>query len=370
MTLNQARWPVERVAAWQQAFDWQCGFNYLPRNAVNFPDMWRAANFSPELIRQELGWARAVGFNSLRTNLPFVVWQHDRTGLLQRMEQFLAIAAEQGFSVVFCPLDDCEFSGSDPTAGAQPEPLPGVHNSRAVGSPGRRWVMDRAAHSAVVDYVAALVAHFRTDSRILFWDLYNEPGNRMIFTTRGERRYDQALEQHSMALMEATFRRVRDIDPVQPLTVAAWHMPAPWEATPEPFYQHPLDVAALEWSDLISFHAYREPAIMTSVIDQLAAWNRPLICSEWMARHVNSTIENQLDLLRRHRVHSYQWGLVRGATQTHLPWPDVMLRELQLNERAGAAWFHDFLDENGTPHDPEEARMIRQCVASGQLQRC
>ncbi|TGG93538.1 1,4-beta-xylanase [Natronospirillum operosum] len=370
MTLSSARWSAERANAWQQANAWQCGFNYLPRNAVNFPDMWRADNFSPDLIRQELGWARDCGFNSLRTNLPFVVWQHDGAGLLERMEIFLSIASEQGLSVVFCPLDDCEFSGGDPSAGAPPAPVPGLHNSRAVGSPGRRWVMDRPLHHAVVYYVGALVDHFRSDARVLFWDLYNEPGNRMVFAKDGEHSFSQALEQHSMALMEAAFRRVRDIDPIQPLTVAAWHMPAPWEPTPTPYYQHPLDQAALEWSDLVSFHAYREPEILNRVLEQLAALGRPMICSEWMARHVNSTIENQLELFCRHNVHCYQWGLVRGATQTHLPWPDVVLRQQVPSERSDDTWFHDLLEPDGTPHRSEEIGLIRQCVDDGQQQRC
>lgn len=357
MNLKQARWQPDRVHQWHQQLGWQCGFNYLPRTAVNFVDMWLPDQFDPSLIRQELAWARQVGFNSVRTNLPFVVWQHDRDGLMRRLDQFLMAASSQGLSVVLCPLDDCEFSGDDPVFGPQASPQPGVHNSRAVGSPGRRRVMDSSCHEVVADYVADVLTVFGTDHRVVLWDLYNEPGNRMIFTAQGEHQYDPALESQALSLLETVFFRARSCAVQQPLTVAAWHMPAPWQPTPTPYYQHPLDQAALAWSDVISFHAYREPSTMRAVIDQLSSTGRPMVCSEWMARHVDSTIENQLPLLQERDVHCYQWGLVQGATQTHLPWPEVARQQ---TANADSGWFHDILHPDGSPRYPAEAALIRQ----------
>lgn len=359
MNLKQARWEPERVNQWHRQLGWQCGFNYLPRTAVNFIDMWLADRFDLPLIRQELSWARQAGFNSVRTNLPFLVWQHDRDGLMLRVDQFLAAAAEQGLSVVLCPLDDCEFSGDDPVYGPQPEPQPGVHNSRAVGSPGRKAVMDESCHEVVADYVADVLTVFGLDHRVVLWDLYNEPGNRMIFTTDGEYKFDQRLESKALELLETVFTRARSCTVQQPLTVAAWHMPAPWQPTPRPFYQHPLDQAALAWSDVISFHAYREPAIMQAVIDQLSAAGRPMLCSEWMARHVDSTIENQLPLLHEHDVHCHQWGLVQGAIQTHLPWPEVVRRQRE-DAQSSNDWFHDLLQPDGSPIYPQEVAVIQR----------
>lgn len=358
MNLEQARWTPERINQWQHQQGWQCGFNYLPRTAVNFVDMWLAERFSVDLIREELTWAAQAGFNSLRTNLPFVLWKQDRDGLMLRIDQFLQVASELNFSVILCPLDDCEFSGADPVVGPQPAPQPGVHNSRAVGSPGRRWVMDESCHEVVGDYVADVLTTFGLDQRVMLWDLYNEPGNRMIFTTERELQYDEALEQHALALLETVFRRARDCNAQQPLTVAAWHMPAPWQPTPTPYYQHPLDQAALAWSDVISFHAYREPDIMRAVIDQLSAAGRPMMCTEWMARHIDSTIENQLGLLHEREVHCYQWGLVQGETQTHLPWPEVA-RHQTATQQLNQDWFHDLLHPDGTPRYPQEADVIR-----------
>ena len=221
--------------------------------------------------------------------------------------------------------------------------------------------MDLASHKLVGDYVADVMTTFGLDQRIILWDLYNEPGNRMIFTANGEVHYDEVLESRAMALLEAVFSRARACQVQQPLTVAAWHMPAPWESTPTHFYQHPLDQAALSWSDVISFHAYREPAVMQAVVDQLSTAGRPMICSEWMARHVQSTIENQLALMHDNHVDCYQWGLVRGETQTYLPWPEVLKHPPR--NLSSTDWFHDLLQPDGTPRYPREVDTIRRLTS-------
>lgn len=107
-----------------------CGFNYLPRTAVNWLEMWQAESFDSSTIDQELGWASQYGYNQLRTNLPFTVWQHDRDGLLERIDLFLNIARSHGIKVMLTLLDDCAFSGDEPVIGQQKAPVPGVHNSQ------------------------------------------------------------------------------------------------------------------------------------------------------------------------------------------------------------------------------------------------
>lgn len=67
------RWPIEQISSWYTRLPWLCGFNYLPRTAVNWTEMWQRESFDPATIEQELGWAQDVGFNTLRTNLQFLV---------------------------------------------------------------------------------------------------------------------------------------------------------------------------------------------------------------------------------------------------------------------------------------------------------
>lgn len=112
--------------------------------------------------------------------------------------------------------------------------------------------------------------------------------------------------------MNLAFRWVREEDPTQPLTVCAWHL-SPEED--EIFFQHPLDQTALSLSDVVSFHAYTHTSRMVAIIQQLQALDRPLFCTEWLARHLGSTVEEQLPLMYMAKVAPYQWGLVRGKTQ-------------------------------------------------------
>ena len=166
--------------------------------------------------------------------------------------------------------------------------------------------------------------------------------------------YDEKLETYAQELMELAFRWAREEDPTQPLTVCAWRLPE--EVEGETFYQHPLDRAALALSDVISYHAYTNTARMTAIIQQLQQLERPLFCTEWLARHVGSTIEEQLPLMYIANVAPYQWGLVRGKTQTWLPWPVVMKESVDYCR----LWFHDVFEENGIPFSRKEIALIRR----------
>ena len=352
------RWASEKVKGWYAAEVWPCGFNFLPSSAVNFLEMWAAETFDESTIDRELGWAKRVGFNSLRTNLPFIVWQQDPGGLICRISRFLSIATAHNLSTVLCPFDDCGFSGDEPKSGPQPVPIPGVHNSRAVASPGRATVMNQSARQALRSYITDIISAFGDDRRILFWDLYNEPGNRSIFSTTSEDLYTDALELNSFELMIETFEWARDLAPCHPLSVGAWRLSAPQVAAMHGPFSHPIDQAALLMSDVINFHSYCSIGRMKSVIEYLQPFGRPLFCTEWMARSVGSRIAEQLPLFKKERIGAWQWGLVRGRTQTHIPWPNIKARMYNYNEGT-SEWFHDLLEMDGRPYDSDEADLVQ-----------
>lgn len=353
------RWSAARAREWGELTGWICGFNYLPSTAVNFMEMWHPATFDAAAIDRELQWAAAIGFNALRTNLQYLLWEDDAEGYRSRIETFLDISARHGLRTVFCLFDDCGFSGAPPHVGIQPDPVPGVHNSRAVASPGREIVMDMSVRPRLEAYVCEIVGCYARDDRILFWDLYNEPGNLMIFRHGGECAFDDALEPRSLDLLCSVFGWARSCAPDQPLTSGAWHLPVNGSGENGRIFVHPIDQAAFRLSDIISFHAYCDTGTMTSIIETLAAHGRPLMCTEWMARNIGSRITEQLPLLRCRGVGAFQWGLARGRSQTHLPWPEVMERLSDYNPDT-AEWFHDLLDESGRPFDEAETALIRK----------
>ncbi|HAS0975420.1 TPA: 1,4-beta-xylanase, partial [Enterobacter hormaechei] len=101
------QWSKEQAQAWYQQKGWLCGFNYLPSTAVNWTDIWQEETFDAATIDRELGWAADAGYNTLRINLPFIVWEHDRDGLMARIDRFLTIADDNGFSTMLTLMDDC-----------------------------------------------------------------------------------------------------------------------------------------------------------------------------------------------------------------------------------------------------------------------
>lgn len=357
-----SQWSATDACDWWAAQAWPCGFNYLPSSAVNFLELWHADSFDAPTIDRELGWAADIGFNAVRVNLHWLIWKHDRDGLLERIDRFLDIASRHRIRTVLCPFDDCGFGNAEPHYGPQPDPIPGVHNSRAVASPGRAAVMERTHWPEFEAYLRDIVRAYRDDRRLLFWDLYNEPGNRMIFLPSGYAEFDAGLLSHSQALMALCFDWARAEAPEQPLTVGAWLTPLP-DAIELP-YQGEIDQQALALSDIISFHAYTDSERTSRFIDYLASSNRPMVCTEWMARGVDSLITDQLPMLKRRDIGCFQWGLVKGRSQTYLAWPADMLRLLGRHEASGK-WFHDLLDQQGQPYEPAEVDMIRALTSTG-----
>lgn len=359
------RWSAERANAWYDKQDWPCGFNYMPSTAVNFADMWHAQTFDPARIEEEMGWAEAIGYNSARVNLQYIQWKNDPKGTLDRLDQFMAIASRHGVSTVPCLFDDCGFSGVEPTADVQPDPVPGKHNSRALASPGRDAVMDESQWPDYLDYVRDTFGRFARDERILYWDPYNEPSNNSIFVTdTTEDRYTTDLWDKSFRLVQQVFAAAREIDPDQPITSAAWMLDHAWENEEGigTAYQNEIDQFLLSASDIISFHAYCPLPWFQKIVADLQELGRPIMCTEWLARPAGSLMDEQLPLMHRHRIGAYQWGFVNGRSQTNVPWPNLKAKITDY-DAATSPWFHDVLREDGTPYDPAEIALVRKLTS-------
>ena len=90
-TLSPARdrWTPEKAQEWWKNRGWMSGANYLPNNAINQLEMWQAETFDPATIDRELGWARDLGFNSMRVFLHHLPHEQDPAGFLERVDKFL-----------------------------------------------------------------------------------------------------------------------------------------------------------------------------------------------------------------------------------------------------------------------------------------
>ncbi len=321
------RWSKERANGWYEGLPWLVGCNFIPSTAINQLEMWQADTFDPKTISRELGWAADIGFNTVRVYLHDLAWEADAGGFKGRMDQFLEIAAGHGIRPLFVIFDDCW--NPDPKIGPQPEPIPSVHNSGWLTSPGLDIVNNPESWGRLERYVGDVVSTFSQDERVLMWDLYNEPGN-------------NGNGNKSLPLVKAVFEWARSAKPRQPLTVGVW------------FDIKELCDFQLAASDVITFHNYWPADNLVQQIAKLGQHGRPLICTEWMARTMGSLVETNLPIFYQENVGCINWGLVAGKTNTLWPWGT------EKGSPQADPWFHDLFRQDGTPYREQEVALFRK----------
>jgi hypothetical protein len=322
-------WSVEQANDWHERWGWLRGANFVPSTAINQLEMWQAETFDTVTINRELGWAGRIGMNSMRVYLHHLAWEIDPEGFKKRMDRYLGIADKHGISTLFVFFDDCW----NPVyqRGKQPDPKPGIHNSGWVRDPGDLLYSDTTLFVVLEKYVKDVLTRFGDDERIVLWDLYNEPGN-------------SGYGNKSLPLLKKVFEWAREVDPSQPLSVGVWD-PALVE----------LGEYQLEHSDVITYHNYGDRQIHQAMIDSLRAYNRPLICTEYMARTRNSLFKDIMPMLKEENIGAYNWGLVAGKSNTIYAWDNPMP-----DGKEPKIWFHDIFRKDGSPFDKSEIHLIKR----------
>ena len=343
------RWSAEAAHRWYADLPWLVGCNFTPSYAINQLEFWQDDTFDLAAIDRELGWAAALGMNSVRVYLHDLLWQQDAEGFKGRIDAYLSVAGKHDIRTMLVLFDSCW--DPEPVLGRQRDPAPGVHNSGWVQSPGVPALCDPEQHHRLHDYVAGVVTAFADDPRVLAWDVWNEPDNGPAVS-----QCDPAVLAAKAALVQPwlskAFAWARAARPSQPLTSAIWL--GNWSA---PHRLSMIQHVQLSNSDVISFHSYDKPDKFARRIRWLKSYGRPLLCTEYMARPVGSTFQGVLPQAREHQVGAFCWGLVRGRTQTHLAWDPAMNRHI---EGGTEPWFHDLLHADGRPFCANEAEFLRQ----------
>jgi hypothetical protein len=162
------------------------------------------------------------------------------------------------------------------------------------------------------------------------WDLYNEPGN-------------SDYGGKSFNLLKKVFEWSWAVNPSQPLSVGVWNDQL-----------SDFNKFQLENSDVITYHNYNNIEDHRNAVDKLKKHNRPMICTEYMARHFNSTFQEIMPMLKAENIGAINWGFVSGKTNTIFKWGEPLpdLAEPPL-------WFHDILRKDGTPYKQEEVDAIK-----------
>ena len=165
---------------------WLVGTNFISSSAINQLEFWQEDTFDPDLIDKELELSASIGMNTHRVFLHDLLWEQDSIGFVKRIDQFLTLSEKHGIKTMLVFFDDVW--NPKPELGKQPEPIPNVHNSGWVQSPGAKLLRDTLAQGKLESYVKGIVKHFANDQRVLIWDLYNEPVKLELPLTKFQRK--------------------------------------------------------------------------------------------------------------------------------------------------------------------------------------
>ena len=331
--LVSTRWTETQAKAWADENVWLRGSNFNPSSAINQLETWQAESFDTTTINRELGWAQGIGMNVMRVYLHHVAWEVDKEGFKSRMKTYLDIAGKHGIKTVFCIFDDCW----NPTymSGKQPIPKIGVHNSGWVRDPGELLYTDTTLIKTLEAYVNDILTTFKDDKRIAIWDLYNEPGN----SGYGDR---------SLPLLKKVFEWGWEVRPSQPLSSGVWNLSL-----------KELNKFQVKNSDIITYHNYDSPEKHQAAIDTLKKYNRPIVCTEYMARRNNSLFTNIMPILKQQSIGAINWGLVAGKTNTKYAWGEPIT-----DGSEPKLWFHEIFYPDGKPYKQEEVDLIKSLTGN------
>ena len=245
---ESGRWTESRANGWYDKQPWLVGANYVPSDAINQLEMFQSTTFNPALNDKELGMAESIGMNTVRVFLQDQLWTSDPQGFKQRLGEFLTIAGRHHIRPMLVLFDSCW--DPHPRLGPQHPPIPGVHNSGWVQSPGKRRLLDPSVESELKAYVQGVVGAFGKDDRVLAWDVWNEPDNE----GRDSSADVPAKIKRVNELLPQVFEWARTAHPDQPLTSGVWT--GIWD---DPTRESDTVKIQLAESDVISFHDYNWP---------------------------------------------------------------------------------------------------------------
>ena len=379
-TLN--RWSEKRIWDWYDNLPWLVGTNFITSSSINQLEFWQEKTFDVSLIEKELKFSASIGMNTHRVFLHDLLWQQDSIGFLERINKFLEISERNEIKTLFVFFDDVWHPL--PKLGKQPKAIPNVHNSGWVQSPGARILYDTLNHDKLESYIKGVVSKFANDSRIIGWDLYNEPGQKGIashniskektielyrkigleITEDNYSNYDlnridpkDKKQVYTLSLLKKTVKWVREINPSQPITIGIYEWDVKWD---DKNNLSELNKYILNNSDIISFHSYGSKNEVLRRVNELENYNRPLLCTEYIAREYQNTFENILPIFNDNKIGAYNWGLVSGKTNTIYPWKSWD----STYTRPPKKWHHDIFYRDGNPYSSDEIEFIKSLTLS------
>lgn len=355
----KGKWSEERAWEWYHSRPWIRGCNFMSSDCANRIDQWQEYGFEErfETTKRELALAAETGFNSIRIIPEFLVWEKEHDGFMERFERYIEVAHQNGISCMVVFGNDCmppkEEALRRMHLGEQKVDW-GYHGGRKVSQHGK---FEGAGYSLFdtpeyadkfVEYTREIVEKYKDDERIAIWDVFNEPGN--------SKRYSMSLP-----LLKRLFETIRDIDPIQPLTVGIWTQTIEFDKLLE------IEKFGLENSDIVSYHNYSSYRNNIEELHLLKKLGRPVLNTEWLNRCGGNRVEDMFPLFFLEKIGCYNWGFVAGKYQTYEPWNGIWDGYKENPENYSSfdftKWFHDLYRPSLNPYNPKEIELIKYFTA-------
>ena len=364
-------WTRERAWEWYNAHPWLRGCNFMGSDCANRIDMWQSLHFEERLAvaDEELALVAETGFNTIRIIPEYIVWRDEHDACMENFEKFLTVAAKHGISCMVVFGNDCmppKGEGWRPLALGEQHYDWGYHGGRknsqhgSFSTVGYHLLDEPEEAERHYEWVREIVEKYKNDERIVMWDVFNEPGN----SNRASR---------SLPHIKKFFEIIREIDPIQPLTMGIYAFP---EGEDLEHFDIERDMAsypkygevqqfAMENSDIVSFHCYGSLERNVMIIKQLKKLGRPIVNTEWLARCLENNVEEMFPLFFLEGIGNYCWGFVAGKYQTYEPWNSIWDRyEKDPNLKWDfTKWFHDLYRPSLRPYNPKEIEIIKRFAA-------
>lgn len=347
------KWDKQKAKEWYARYPWIRGFNYVPSSANHRIEFYQEYGWETqkETIERELSLAHKWGFNAIRIlmQLELYIDQHDT--YLSHIEQILEIAHKNSIYVMICFGNDCVVQKQNyswPVYGPQTFDF-GYHGGRkksphvVMNEPGYNIIDEKKYEICFYDMIREIMTKYKNDTRVLLWDMYNEPGN----SRRGMMSYPY---------LENAFALGREINPIQPLTACCWN----YDENLKPYRE--IEVKALEMSDVISYHCYLKSPDCMKVTENLEEmYDRPLFNTEWLHRIFHNDVLDLFPYFEKNHIGCFNWGFVTGKAQTREPWEWLWDAYDKGKGRDWdfTKWQHDLVRPNLRPYDPKEYECIR-----------
>jgi hypothetical protein len=344
------RWSEEKAWKWHQENGWMAGTNFNPSTAINQLEFFQEESFDMETIDRELSWSAELGMKMHRVYLHNLLWDQDSLGFINRINAYLETADKYQIKTMLVLLDDVWHPV--PKLGKQPDPTPFVHNSGWVQAPGAAILGDSLRHDELKNYIKGVISHFAEDKRVVAWDLYNEPDNVANQPEYAELEVKDKYT-YTFALLKKVVRWAREVNPSQPSTIGVWKGDHSLWGNPQAL--RPLERFMIENSDVISFHSYDNLQVTREKVEELKKYNRPIICTEYLARENGSTFEDILPMFKENEIHAVNWGFVSGKTNTIFPWSSWS----KPFDSIPKIWHHDIYRTDKSSFSEEEIALLK-----------